>query len=496
MDEEWLGETIAYMRQIGNDTQQCEVKKAKGGLPASTLETLSAFSNGSGGYLILGVSEEEGFTPVDGFDARSTQDALSSACEKLTPVVRPEIAVLQFEGASVVCAKIPEMRPRDKPCYITSRRQYEGTYIRTGDGDRRMSAYEIDRLLEEHRQPRYDDEIVQEATLDDLDSDLLEGFVKRQRELHPRILGTKSTEEILLDLHIARRDGEALRPTLAGLMSLGSFPQKFFPRLNVTFTAFPGITKTERLSDSRRFIDARSIIGPIPVMIVDTLAALERNMRTGAVIEGAFRHDVPDYPLAAAREAIANALMHRDYSPEAHGSQVQVNLYADRLEILNPGGLYGDVTIETLGESGISSTRNQFLSNILETTPYPDGGYVVENRGTGYQEIEEQLRQARMPPAHPQNSTVSFTLTMERRHDVSIGAAPAAGAQTAAQDIDSEILRHLEERGDSSARELAEALGIPRSTLSAHLKKLVEASRVEPLEPSRSPKQRYRIAKK
>ena len=196
----------------------------------------------------------------------------------------------------------------------------------------------------------------------------------------------------MLDLHVAKHDGDVLRPTLAGLMAMGKFPQKFFPRLNVTFAVFPGIDKSAPRDGGRRFLDSQTIVGPIPYMIEDVLAAVSRNMRTGAVIEGAFRNDVPDYPPVAVREAVANALMHRDYSPESRGSQVRVNMFADRLEVLNPGGLYGDVTIDSLGVSGASSARNQFLSNILETTPFPDGGYVVENRGTGYQEIEERLR--------------------------------------------------------------------------------------------------------
>lgn len=162
------------------------------------------------------------------------------------------------------------------------------------------------------------------------------------------------------------------------------------------------------MDENRRFLDAQTIIGPIPFIIEDALNAVTKNMRTGAVIEGAFRQDVPDYPRKAVREAIANALMHRDYSPDARGSQVQVNLYADRLEILNPGGLFGNVTIDTLGTVGISSSRNQFLSNILETTPYPGGGYVVENRGTGYQVIEEQLQAALMNPPKPLN-TLTFS---------------------------------------------------------------------------------------
>mgnify|MGYP000211212977 FL=1 len=81
MNEEWLAQVIHHLRAIGNDTQQYEVKEAKGALPKSIVETLSAFSNAQGGFIILGISEKNGFMPVEGFDARKMQDALSSACE-------------------------------------------------------------------------------------------------------------------------------------------------------------------------------------------------------------------------------------------------------------------------------------------------------------------------------------------------------------------------------------------------------------------------------
>lgn len=495
MDAAWLEETVSLMRQIGNDLQQCEVKEAKGGVPDSLVETLSAFSNGDGGYIILGLSERRGFAPVDGFDARSMQDAVSSMCEKLTPTVRPFMAVLPFEGSQVLCARISEMHPRDKPCYVTARGCYAGSFIRTGDGDRRMSSYEVDRLLEEHRQPLYDDEVVLEADMNDLDSALVEGFVRRQRELHPRIMGSLEDEDILLDLHVAKKidadaDGPLLRPTLAGLVAMGRYPQKFFPRLNVTFTAFPGTTKVERVDENRRFLDAQTLVGSIPAMMEDAIAAVVRNSRTGAVIEGAFRKDAPDYPRSAIREAIANALMHRDYSPESRGSQVQVNLYADRLEILNPGGLYGDVTVDTLGRSGVSSSRNQFLSNILEATPYSDGGYVVENRGTGYQEIEYQLRKAMMLPPRPKNSLVAFSLTIDKRRRAESEMRSARGEEVATA-----ILSYLKDHSSASTRELAEESGLSRSAITAHVRKLVNSGEIEPMEPARSPKQRYRLAR-
>ena len=109
-----MTELIELMRLIGNDTQQCEVKECKRKISSTITDTLSAFSNGSGGWIILGLSEKNGFTPVEGFDARAMQEALSQACEKMTPVVRPVIVTCPFEGANLVFA------PSTRCCRATS----------------------------------------------------------------------------------------------------------------------------------------------------------------------------------------------------------------------------------------------------------------------------------------------------------------------------------------------------------------------------------------
>lgn len=489
MDAQKLEHLIAIMRQIGNDTQTCEVKEARHKVPESLIETLSAFSNGNGGTIILGISEKNGFTPVPEFNARAMQEAVNAECEKLTPRVRPDITILPFEGINVLVVEIAPMPMRDKPCYITTKGRYQGSYIRSGDGDRRLTQYEIDRLIENHEQPSFDNDIVPNATLDDLDPTLVNQFLSRQRHLYPRLFATRDDQTILINMHIIRRDNAGtIRPTLSGLLSLGLFPQQFFPRLNITFTAFPGITKAEIVDDERRFLDAQTLVGPIPLMIDDALNAVTKNMKTGAIIEGAFRKDLPDYPRKAVREAIANALMHRDYSPDSRGSQVQVNMYADRLEILNPGGLFGNVTVDNLGESGISASRNQFLSNILETTPYPDGGFVVENRGTGYQVIEEELQEALMPPPEPLSTLTFFSLTFYKRR-----VSDSERQTVNTTDISSAIITMLKEHSSASAREMMEASGLSRSTIVNNLRSLIDAGTVEPIEPRRSPKQRYRL---
>ena len=202
-----LAETVERMRAAGTDLQSCEVKSAVGKLPKDLAESVSAFSNGSGGIIVLGLSEEEGFKPAPGFDPKRAQDALAEACStKLTPAIRPIISIETFEEAPVLVASIPELPPRDKPCHVTTRGTYEGSFIRTGDGDRKLSHYEIDRLIEEHSQPRHDARIVEGATEDDLDKTLVDSLVERERFLHPRIFEKLGKQDILKALRVLDED--------------------------------------------------------------------------------------------------------------------------------------------------------------------------------------------------------------------------------------------------------------------------------------------------
>lgn len=380
-----MTELIELMRLIGNDTQQCEVKECKRKISSTITDTLSAFSNGSGGWIILGLSEKNGFTPVEGFDARAMQEALSQACEKMTPVVRPVIVTCPFEGANLVFARIDEMLPRDKPCFTTALGPHGGSFIRTGDGDRRMTSYEVDRLIEEHLQPTYDLDIVPDATTDDLDPQLVAGLLARVREQHPRVFADRDGIDVLLDLQVLRHDdsdesevGGILRPTLAGLLALGRYPQKFYPRLGISIAVFPGTSRDDVFRGDERLVASKSVVGSIPVMIDDAVDSLMRWI-------GAKK---PDYPPLVLREAIANALTHRDYSPDARGTQVHISVFTDRIEITNPGGLYGMVTHDVLASphpvtgAPFVSTRNQFLFTLLESTPYPGGGFVNRKAAT------------------------------------------------------------------------------------------------------------------
>lgn len=482
---------VRRMRRVGTALQDCEVKEAVIKLPDAVLETISAFANTSGGIIILGLSEKNGFTPVKGFDAHKIQAAMMTVGDLFTPIIRMEVDIFPFEGAQIVVANVPQLQKHDRPCYITAKGPVGGSYVRTGDGDRRLSGYEVARMQEEHKQPKYDLEPVLDATLDDLNQDVLDAIVSRNRLITPRVFGKMNSKEILIRLGALVEVNGALYPTLGALLAAGIYPQQFFPRLNITFTVYPGTSKAQDKNHPFKYIDSKQINGSIPEMLMDARDFLLKNMRSGAIIEGALRKDVYDYPLDAFREAVVNALQHRDYSPEGRSAQVQINLFADRLEILNPGGLYGAASIEE-NVLGISSTRNVNLSRLLECVPYEDGagnkGYVIENRGTGLFQIRSALARELMPEPKISDFISAFSIVFSKRR-LSLEERSNKRAKNLSDAILSEFAKHE----TLSIAEIAKWSGVGRRTVSTYLNKLVKQGKLERTQPLKSPKQRFRL---
>ena len=153
--EEEIDALLNPLRSAQSDSQDIEVKEAVGGLPVSLPETISAFANGRGGTIVLGIAEKDGFEPAQGFKAQPVAEALAQMCrDKITPPIRPVIDAASYHDSTVVIAVIDEADPLDKPCYVRNRGRYSGSFIRVWDGDRKLSHYEIDRLLETVRNPR------------------------------------------------------------------------------------------------------------------------------------------------------------------------------------------------------------------------------------------------------------------------------------------------------------------------------------------------------
>lgn len=376
-----------------------EVKAAGNGCPKSLRETLSAFSKGSGGTVLLGLTDDT-FEPVP-INARGLRDAVAGmASDDMEPPVRADIEVETLpDGSQLVRVDVPAMDPLEKPCFVKMKGRYSGSYIRPGDGDRRLTNYEVDRLVENRGQPLFDREAVAEASLTDLDEELLDSYVARMTAARPRAFAGLERADVLRRLGILTADGGCMKPTLAAVLTFGAMPQQFFPQLCISVVALPRVTMGDLGDAGEWFLDNQTCEGPLPVMVMDAIAAVRRNMTRASVMSGEVRRDRYEYPIEVVRELIVNAVLHRDYSPGARGTHVQVELYPDRLVVRSPGGFFGVVDPSAFGDPDVSSSRNALLARLLADTAL-DGGQqmVAENRGSGIPTILRSLNAAGMAP--------------------------------------------------------------------------------------------------
>ena len=177
--------------------------------------------------------------------------------------------------------------------------------------------------------------------------------------------------------------------------------------------AYPTVTG-EPLEDGTRFLDNQSIDGSIPAMLSTALDAMRRNMKRRGIVVGIGREDRWEYPEEVVRELVVNALMHRDYHPMAHGTQVRMSLYPDRIEIANPGGFHGAIAKDSLMvETVDSNSRNATLAKLLEAVREPDNRRVIaENRGTGLVVAAALLRRVGMTPPVITDRVYRLTVTL------------------------------------------------------------------------------------
>ena len=384
---------------------------------------------------------------------RKLQEDLSGLAAQMEPPLRPSFSVEEIEGGTVVAVEVPEVSYDQKPCYHRPHHLQEGSFIRVGNSTRRMSDYEIYSFISSRTQPKFDAEPILEATLEDLDRGKLEEYLAQQRKARPNApYWSLPFEQILKQLRIVIETDGILRPTLAGLLMFGSYPQRFEQQMVVVFLQFYGTTTTEEAPSGERFLDNRKFEGTVKEIIDNATDYVMAGMRKGSLIRGVTRQDIPEYPEVALREAIVNAVAHRDYSHFVRGSHIQVRMFADRLEVQNPGGLYGGVTVDELKEG--QSTRNLLLVQLMEDV------HLVENRGSGIDAMLDAMRKANLQPPRFEDKRTSFLVVLYN--------APAMSDEE-------RILAYIREHGSIKRADCQQLLGVDEIKAKYVLRKMKDA---------------------
>ena len=373
---------------IKAESQTIELKAATQGCPTKLFDTLSSFSNqDEGGIIIFGVDETDNYAINGVYDAQDLQKKVTEQCKQMEPTVRALFTICEIDGKIVVSAEIPGVDISERPVFYKGVGRIKGSYVRVGESDELMNEYEIYSYEAFRKRTRDDIRTVSNGKFNMIDEKRMNAYltaVKNER----RNLAENVSEEEILELMGITNDG---LPTLAGLMTFSKYPQAYFPQLCITAVSLPGTEQGMVGSDGERFIDNKRITGAIPDMLEEAVEFVRKNSRIKTIInDNGQRADKPEYPIKAVREAILNALVHRDYSIHTENVPIRIEMYRDRMEVINSGGLYGKISIDALGKVR-PETRNAALANMLELLN------VTENRYSGIPTMRREFANAGLP---------------------------------------------------------------------------------------------------
>ena len=382
MTTEELKEKLEIIQKMKCETQTLELKSAQQGCPKRLYDSLSSFSNqDEGGVIVFGIDEKQDYKEVGVYDPQDIQKKINEQCLQMEPVVRPLLTVAEKDGEYFVSAEIPGIDLTDRPCHYKGQGRLKGSYTRIGDSDEPMTEYEV--YSYEAFRKKYQDDIreVPRVTLKSLNQEGLNEYIQLLKNGKPH-LASIPNEDIYELMSIKRNDAVTLSATLL----FSPYPQAYFPQLCIIAIAVPGKELGVTGEAGERFLDNQRIEGNIVTMLFDAIKFVKKNMRTKTIInsETGVREDRTDYPLVAIREAIINALVHRDYSMHTEGMPIQIIMYEDRMEIRNPGGLYGRIRVDQLGKVQ-PDTRNPVLASELEVLG------ITENRYSGIPTIKKEM---------------------------------------------------------------------------------------------------------
>ena len=357
--------------------------KLKAPRPSELAERICGMANTrTGGTIIFGVEDETGKI-VGITKPNDTIDTILRASRLIKPAVTlsnsgPDVRII--DDRTIVVIQVP---PNDGTLYQAG----AGCWVRKGTHTIPMTTAEIESHLNTYGSTRWEQALCPRATLDDIDPDLVERYLAYRAERSRLKMRHTSKEDLLIGLECAAPDPqiEEIRPTNAGMLMFGYDPQLQIPQSEIVCIRY-----ADRLGVGK-YVDRKNILGNLPELIDKTADFLELHTRVGAEIHGFKREDLPEYPIEALREAVVNAVVHRDYSRV--GETIRVFVYADRIEIHSPGLLLPGITTEDLARMRVASRpRNPLIAQFLRDIP----GY-MERVGTGIRLMINEMRRLGLP---------------------------------------------------------------------------------------------------
>jgi ATP-dependent DNA helicase RecG len=343
-------------------------------------EPVVAFANNRGGTIVVGVTEKRPRKIVGIQPGQVFEEHVQEAARETLPPLPIETDYVDVDGVTV---GLLQVRPLEQGWAHTS----DGRLIvRAGPTNRTLVGEELARFIRERGADPDEDTVVAGTSMEDLRAEALREYLRRTMDRPP----TRALSRPAKDHGFVERDG---RVRLAGLLLFGKEPQTKQRRFGIEFQRFAGT-----VAGGAELRNRRALTGNIPQLVHDADRLIYEEMRRDAVVRRLVREEVPEFPPIAIREALLNAVGHRDYS--LTGASIEVRLYDDALEIQSPGALPGYVTLENIRDEQYS--RNRRIMDAF----YKLG--LVEEAGQGIDRMFREMEDALLDPPEFQERGNNF----------------------------------------------------------------------------------------
>ena len=340
--------------------------------PRNILKTLVAFANSSGGRLFIGV--EDGSGEVIGVENPLDEEErlCSQIADGIEPRLVPNVELIAFEDKTLLGVEVYPSGSR--PHWLKKEGPSDGVYVRLGSTNSKADRELIAEIRRGAEGKSYDEQVLPDLTVDDLDFEAAVVCFERQRKL---------VKKDLESLRLVTKYQGHLVPTVGGMLLFGKKEEKemVFPDAWVQCGRFIG-------NDKADIFDHIEIHEHLPVAVERVMEFLKKHAMRGADFSELMRRDIWNIPLPILREAVVNAFVHADYSQM--GAPIRVAFFDDRIEIENPGILLPGLTVEDMLQ-GVSKIRNRVIARVFRELD------LIEQWGSGVRRMFKEAEALGLP---------------------------------------------------------------------------------------------------
>ncbi|MCB0746183.1 MAG: putative DNA binding domain-containing protein [Ignavibacteriae bacterium] len=409
-------------------------------------EEICAFANAAGGTLLLGVDDNNIVQGVVFNNAK--RSALQNSINEISPALHCEIYTVTVDSKDVVVIEVPS--GENKPYVLSG-----AIYVRQGPNSQKLTTVEEMRDFFQQADKIYFDEAPCKAI--DINQDIPDGNINQFRELVG--LGTTvSNDQVFNNLKLITKEGFLKN---GAALFFAENPEQFFEKAVIRCIAFGGVDK--------RFIeDDKVMTGSLYNQYLQAMSWLKKKLNVRYDIEGAGskpRKEIWEIPETVFKEAIINALAHRDYYDK--GARITIEVFNDRVEISNPGGLISGIPKNEFGKRSLS--RNPLIFGLFERIR------MVEQVGSGIGRMRDLMIEADL--TEPEfNTEGMFTVTVRRPFDFNKWVDKWVDNLT---DNRVNIIKAIHENSKVSKRELEEKVGLSATAIDNNLDALKDLGLIE-----------------